>query len=96
MELYEIAAESITEGRQLSRVEIARIIGAHSEWRLNQLGELVFDGDNVAESIEQAAAAMDELGWICEGSRANRFPAWELMPQRGSARADALRRALRG
>lgn len=94
MPLYEIEAEGITEGNQLSRTEIAKIIGNHSDWRLNDAGEVISSGEKVADSIEDAAVAMMKLGWIGEGLRSNRFPLWELMPQRGADRAAAVRRAL--
>ncbi|MCZ9635383.1 hypothetical protein [Rhodococcus sp. BH5] len=52
MELYEIQAANVTEAQMKSHTEIARIIGANSDWLFNWGGEIICGGDQVAASIK--------------------------------------------
>lgn len=82
-----------TEGRRRSKTELARMVAKHSDWffdvddRLTELpGSKV-----IAYTIEDAAAAMLELGWILANGKG---VAYSDMPSDTHQRAVDLRAAL--
>lgn len=63
-----IQSSSITEGRAYGRSELSRIVGASAGWQMGPLGH-VYDSETnfLAESIEDVAWAMEQLGWFRPG-----------------------------
>lgn len=60
-----VQSARFTEVRQKSDTENARTVANHYGWRFNADDELTEDhGPRIAYTIEDAAAAMVELGWI--------------------------------
>ncbi len=60
-----VQASRYTEGRGKSSTETARIVAHHHGWRFNGDDAVTEDrGPLIAWTIEDAAAAMEALGWI--------------------------------
>jgi len=53
-----------------SLTELARITADHSGWHFNEKDELTktAGGERIAFTIEDAAAAMQDLGWLIPGA----------------------------
>lgn len=93
-EAVTVQAPRYTEGRRRSATELARLVAQHSEWAWAEEDALVGDlGDLLAYTIEDAAEAMQDLGWLAPGGAG---VIWARMPAahvRG-ARAEELRSRL--
>ena len=67
-EAITVQAPRYTEGRRRSATELARLVARHSEWAWAEEDALVDDlGDLLAYTIEDAAEAMQDLGWLAPG-----------------------------
>ena len=89
LESTPIQAATCTEGRRRSITELARIVAHDREW--------AFDGDDqildqsgrvIAWTIEDAAAAMNDLGWFA----GNRGLVWDRIPASPAAAASVRER----
>lgn len=89
-----VQAPRYTEGRLRSATELARLIARHSEWAWAEDDALVDDlGGLLAYTIEDAAEAMQDLGWLAPGGAG---AIWSRMPAAHvqGARAEELRSRL--
>lgn len=70
-----------------SLTELARITADHSGWHFNEKDELTktAGGERIAFTIEDAAAAMQDLGWLIPGA-----VSWGSMPHDNDSRAAAV------
>ncbi|HEY4558597.1 MAG TPA: hypothetical protein VIG82_10440 [Enteractinococcus sp.] len=64
--LQEIQAVGVTEGKIRSETELARIVAAHLDWRIQPFEGSVHEpnGELIAESLEELAQAGRKLGWF--------------------------------
>ncbi|MGH3360134.1 MAG: hypothetical protein ACRDO7_15135 [Nocardioidaceae bacterium] len=90
-----VHAPHYTELHDHGSTELARIVAAQQRWRLTNTGELV-DEDlvSVARTIDQAARAMEDLGWFAGDDDGEVWVDWDRMPTGASAKADAIRARL--
>lgn len=92
---FSVQAAHYTDVHRRSTSELARIVASNGDWRLAHTDELVDEDLRlVAPSIEEAAAAMNKLGWFVGCRRVpGTLPgiAWTRMPSAASARADQIR-----
>lgn len=83
-----VQAPRYTEGRRRSSTELARLIAHHSQWHWSEDDELLDEtGQRVAHTIEDAAEAMQELGWFAPGGTG---VIWSRLPEGHVRRARAL------
>ena len=93
-EAVTVQAPRYTEGRRRSATELARLVAQHSEWAWAEDDALVDDlGGLLAYTIEDAAEAMQDLGWFAPGGAG---VIWARMPAAHvqGARAEELRSRL--
>lgn len=93
-EAVSIQAPRYTERRRRSPTELARIVARDSGWQWGPDDTLLDDGGQlVAFTIEDAAVAMQELGWFAPEAAGL---AWGAIPHlfAGAERTDAIRQHL--
>lgn len=93
--LEPIQAASVIEGRAKSGTELARVVGAHHGWQLDEEDHRVYaaDGAFIASTLEDLAAAMETLAWFAERGMG---VVWAAIPHvtAAPAAADAVRAVL--
>lgn len=83
-----VQAAEVTEARRKSNTELARVVAAHRGWSFDETDQLCDAGGAViAWTLEDAAEAMVELGWIVEVQHV----VWTAIPRDGVDAAHVLR-----